>query len=96
MRARLGLVVVDLLVPGEFLLRVEHLTARAYEIFSFFLDVVMMPIAMLDEIRVPPKSFIAHRAFDGSFARVNVLVFVQFLFRKERFLANDTFVRFNS
>lgn len=49
-RARLGLLVVRLLVPGELFLRVEHLAAVAYVVLELLLDVEVMPVFVLSQI----------------------------------------------
>lgn len=45
--ARFGLIVVSLLVPGEFLLRVEHLAAVAYVVLELLSDIEVMSVLVL-------------------------------------------------
>lgn len=75
-RARLGLLVMCFLVPGKLLLRVKYFTAVAYIVFELFLDVEMMPIFMLRQIRIPAESLVAQATLDGRVASVTVGMFV--------------------
>lgn len=87
-RACLGLLVVRLLVPGELLLRVEHFTAMAYIVFEFLLDVEVMPVFVLRQIRIPAKSLVAQTTLDGRVTGVAVGMFVQFLLGEKRLVAH--------
>lgn len=86
--ARFGLLVVGLLVPGELLLRVEHLAAVAYVVLELLLDVEMMPVLVLSQIRVPAECLVAQAALDRRVAGVAVGVLVQLLLGEERLVAN--------
>lgn len=89
-RARLRLLVVRLLVPGELLLRVEHLAAMAYVILELLLDVEMMPVFVLGQIRVSAEGLVAQTAPDGRVTGVAVRVFLQLLLGEERLVAHGT------
>lgn len=95
-RARLGLLVVRLLVPGELLLRVKHLAAVAYIVFEFLLDVEVMPILVLRQIRISAESLVAQATFDGRVTGVAVGMFVQFLLGEERLVAYRARKRFDA
>lgn len=89
-RARLGLLVVRLLVPSELFLRVEHLAAVAYVVLELFLDVEVMPVFVLGQIRISAESLIAQTTPDGRVAGVAIGVLLQLLFSKERLVAHGT------
>jgi len=71
-RACLGLLIVRLLVPGKLLLRVEYFAAVAYVIFKLLLDIEVMPVFVLGQIRISTESFIAQTTPDGRVASVAI------------------------
>lgn len=95
-RACFGFLVVRLFVPGELLLRVKHFAAVAYIVFEFFLDVEVMPVFVLGQIRIPAESLVAQATFDGRVASVAVGMFVQFLLGEERLVAHSARKRFDA
>lgn len=95
-RARLRLLVVRLLVPGELLLRVEHLAAVAYVVLELLLDVEVMPVLVLGQIRVSAEGLVAQATPDGRVAGVAVGVLLQLLLGEERLVAHGTWERLDA
>lgn len=89
-RARLGLLVVSLFVPGELLLRVEHLAAVTYVVLEFLLDVEMMSVFVLSQIRISAEGLVAQTTPDRRVAGVAVGVLLQLLLSKECLVAHGT------
>lgn len=87
-KTRFGLVVVNLLMPGELLLRMEHLPACAYVISQLFFHFKVVPVSMLSHIGITTEGEVAQIALDGSFSGVHVPVLQHFLSRYERFSAS--------
>lgn len=94
-RTRLRLNIVRLLVPSELLLRMKHLPALTYVILHLLLNIQMVPIPVLHQIRMPPERLLAHITLDRRLPRMNILMLVVLLLRQERLLANVTLVRLN-
>lgn len=74
----------------------EDLAARTDVVLQFALEVQVVIVAVLDEIRVTSERLVANLAFDRGLASVDVAVFVVLLFGDEGFVACDTFIRFNT
>jgi len=55
---RFWLFVMCLFVPGKLLLRVKHLATMAYIILELLLDVEMMPILVLRQIRISAEGLV--------------------------------------
>lgn len=89
-RARLGFLVMSLFVPGELLLRVKHLATVAYVILELLLDVEMMSVFVLCQIRISAEGLVAQTTPDGRITGVAVGVLLQFLLGKECLVAHGT------
>lgn len=94
--ARLGLLVVRLLVPGQLLLRVKHLAAVAYVILELLLDVEVMAILVLRQIRISTEGLVAEATLDGRVAGMAVGVLVELLLGQERLVAHGARKRFDA
>lgn len=81
-------VIVDLLVPSQFLLGVEDLPAVADIVPEPLLHVEVVSVAVLNHVGVTAEGLVAEVALDGRDARVDVVVLHQLLLRHKAFLAN--------
>lgn len=73
-RTTFWLHVVRFAMPGDFRLRMKHLTARAYEIFGLRSHLQMMPITMLNQIGEALETLQAYRALERRFVAMDTHV----------------------
>lgn len=91
-RAALGLRLVDLLMPRQLFLGMEHLVAEADVVLHLLLDVQVVPVPVLYQVRVSAECFVTQVALYRSLARVDVFVLVVLLLGEERLLAHFALV----
>lgn len=88
--------VVDLLVPLEFRLRMKYIAALTHIILLLPLNVQMVFVPVLCQIRVALELLTAIGTRDRCVTRVHALMFIQFLFRHKPFAARLTLEWFDA
>lgn len=92
-RTLFGLLVVNLLVPHQLHLAVEHLAAVANEVLQLALDVEVQVLLVLLVVGVALEIAVAQVALDRAVAGMDVHVFGQLLLGDERLVAHVARVR---
>lgn len=91
-RAAFRFGIVRLAMPSDFRLRMKHLAARTNEVLVLGPHLQVMPIPMLDQIRISLESFRAYFAFERSLAAVDAHVLQHILPQYKALRAMHTLV----